>query len=87
MLALSLLWLITGIITGAQANAAKLQSATWKRWGYLIMPGIGAIAALIGGWCGLLFVGQYLATGCALWVGVLGMVVVSRTKGLKFFML
>ena len=75
MLALSLLWLIIGIISGALANAAKLQSATWQRWGWLITPTIGAMAALIGGWIGVLFVGQYFATGCALWMGILGVMI------------
>ncbi len=78
MFALSLLWLLLGLIIGALANAAKLRPLAWKQQGWLIMPGIGAIAALIGGWIGMLFVGQYFATGSAIWVAVLGVGVVPK---------
>ena len=75
MLALSLLWLLLGLIIGALANAAKLRPAFWHRRGWLIILAIGALAALMGGWLGVLFVSKYFATGCAIWVAVLGAVV------------
>ena len=75
MLALFLLWLLIGLLTGALANAAKIRPASSTRWRWLILPGIGAVAALVGGWVGMLFVGQYFATGSALWVGVLGVMI------------
>ena len=78
MLALSLFLLLIGIIIGAIANSARLQPETWKCWrrGWLLLPAIGAVAALVGGWIGVLLIGEYLATGCALGVGVVAVVVI-----------
>ena len=49
------------------------------------MLGIGGLAALIGGWIGVLLVGQYFATGSAVWIAVLGVSVVPRMASLRFF--
>lgn len=80
MLALSLFWLLLGIIIGTLANAARLLPETWKHRSrnWLILPAIGAIAALAGGWIGVLLIGRFFATGCALGVAIGGVVVVSR---------
>jgi uncharacterized membrane protein YeaQ/YmgE (transglycosylase-associated protein family) len=76
LILLSLFWLLLGLMIGALANAAKLRPASWERLGWLRMPGLGALFALIGGWLGVLLLGRYFATGMALWVGVLGVTVV-----------
>jgi hypothetical protein len=78
MLILSLVWLLLGILIGALANAARLWPAAWSwgRRGWLVMPAVGALAGLLGGWLGALLLGKYVATAAALWVAVLGVVVV-----------
>lgn len=76
LILLSLFWLLLGLLIAALANAAKLRPASWERLGWLYMLGLGALAALIGGWLGVLVLGRYFATGMALWVGVVGVTVV-----------
>ena len=44
--------------------------------GWLFMLAVGALAALLGGWLGVLLLGKYVATAVAMWVAVLGVVVV-----------
>jgi uncharacterized membrane protein YeaQ/YmgE (transglycosylase-associated protein family) len=85
MLALSLFWLLIGIIVGTLANAARLRPATWKCQprGWPMMLSIGALSALVGGWIGVLLIGKYFATGSALWVAVLGVVVVPGLAKLR----
>jgi hypothetical protein len=80
LLTLSLFWLLLGLIIGTRANAAKLSPAIWKHWprSWLILPVIGAIAALVGGWIGVLLIGRYFATGAALWAAAIGVLVGSR---------
>ena len=77
MFILSLFWLLMGVLIGALANVAKLRPASWSwgRRGWLVMPGIGALAALLGGWVGALLLGIYVATAVALWVAVIGVAV------------
>ncbi len=72
MLALSLFWFVLGILIGSLANAARLRPPSWGRHGRLLMLGVGAAAALLGGWLGLLLLERNLATAMALWVSVLG---------------
>src|SRR5579864_2862024 len=43
--------------------------------GWLVMLAVGALAAFLGGWLGALLLGKYVATAVALWVAVLGVVV------------
>ena len=76
MLILSLLWLLVGILVGLLANAARLQPASWERRRWLVVPGIGALSALIGGWLGTLLLGRYVATVMALWIAVLAVTLV-----------
>ncbi len=76
MLILSLLWLLVGILVGLLANAARLQPASWGRQRWLVIPGIGALSALIGGWLCVLLLGRYIATPMALWIAVFGVVLV-----------
>ncbi len=77
MLILSLFWLLLGILIGALASATRLRpaSSSWGHRGWLVMLAVGALAALIGGWLGALLLGRYVATAVALWVAVLGVVV------------
>jgi len=77
MLVLSLLWLLLGCLIGALANTARLRPASWGRRGWLVLLVVGALAALLGGWLGTLLLGRFVATVVALWVAVLGVVLVS----------
>jgi len=72
MLALSSVWFVLGILIGALANAARLRPSSWDRHGWLLMLGVGALAALLGGWLGVLLLERNLATAMALWVAVFG---------------
>jgi len=72
MLALSVLWIVLGILIGALANAARLRPSSWGRLGWLLMLDVGALAALAGGWLGVLLLERNVATAMALWVAVLG---------------
>ena len=72
MLALSLIWFVLGILIGALANAARLRPSSWDRRGWLLMLGVGALAALLGGWFGVLLLERTVATAMALWVAVFG---------------
>ncbi len=72
MLALSLFWFALGILIGALANAARLRPSSWDRQGWLLMLGVGALAALLGGWLGVLLLERNVATAMALWVAVFG---------------
>lgn len=78
MFILSLFWLLLGILIGALANSARLRpaSSSWGHRGWLVMLAVGALAAFLGGWLGALLLGKYIATAPALWVAVLGVVVV-----------
>lgn len=70
MLALSVIWLALGLLLGVVAVAARLTPTRWRRWRWLAMPALGAIAALAGGWLGALFFDRVFASFAALWVSV-----------------
>ena len=72
MLALSVFWIVLGILIGALANAAKMRPSSWGRHGWLLMLDVGALTALTGGWLGVLLLERNVATAVALWVAVLG---------------
>ena len=78
MLNLSLLWVVLGLLIGALANAAKLRPAALGRGGWLVMLGLGALAALLGGWLGAWVLGALFATATALWIAVLGVALLPR---------
>jgi hypothetical protein len=75
MLILSLVWIVLGIVIGTLALGARLLPAAWKlnveRRKWLVMPGLGAGAALLGGWLGTLIWGRPFGTPTVLWVAVL----------------
>jgi hypothetical protein len=75
---LSLFWLLIGLLIGALANAAKLRPAAWGRGGQLGMLGLAALVALLGGWLGTLLLGTLFATAFAIWITVLGVVLLPR---------
>ncbi len=77
MLILSLLWLLIGMLIGALANGARLRPASWGRRGWLYTLGVGALAALLGGWISALLLGVQFATATAIWVAVVGVTLVS----------
>jgi uncharacterized membrane protein YeaQ/YmgE (transglycosylase-associated protein family) len=70
MLALSLLWLLVGLVVGALGLAARLRPASWARHGWLKLLALGAVAGLLGGWLGTFFLGRYFGTPTALWIAV-----------------
>jgi len=72
MLALSLFWFVLGTLIGALANAARLRPLSWSSHGRLVVLGVGALAALLGGWLGVLLLERNVASAMALWVAVLG---------------
>ncbi len=71
MIALSFAWFLLGIIIGLLGSAAKLWPASWGKRAWLILPAIGIMTALAGGWLGALLLGKLLASAVALWVCVL----------------
>jgi uncharacterized membrane protein YeaQ/YmgE (transglycosylase-associated protein family) len=78
MLILSLLWVVLGLLIGALANGAKLRPAAWGGRGWLAMLGLGALAALLGGWLGTWVFGSLFATANALWIAVVGVALLPR---------
>ena len=72
MLLLSLIWLVIGLLPGGLACGARLRPVLWGKWGWLVMLGLGAMSALLGGWLGVWLFGRQFATVTALWVGVVG---------------
>jgi hypothetical protein len=74
---LTALMLGAGIVMGALAVAARfgLASATGigqgARWSGWLTVGIGALAAVIGGWLGALVFGRLYGLPTALWVSAL----------------
>lgn len=81
MLTLSLAWLLLGIIIGLLGMAAKLWPIRWGKRAWLILPAIGIISALAGGWIGALLLGKLLASAVALWVCVLCVALVPAIIG------
>jgi hypothetical protein len=71
MFLLSLVWLALGLLAGALALAARLRPASWGPRGLLMLLGLGALAALFGGWLGALLLGRLFGTPVALWVAIL----------------
>jgi len=72
MLALSFFWIVIGLLIGSLANAARLRPSSWGRHGRLVMLGVGALAALLGGWLGVLLLERNIATAVVLWMAALG---------------
>jgi hypothetical protein len=74
MLALSMLWLVLGLIVAALGLAARLRPASWPAsWelrGRLGVFAVGAVAALLGGWLGVFLFGRLFGTPMALWIAV-----------------
>ena len=66
MLLLTVIWLLLGSIVGVLALAARLRPASWGRFGWLLLPGMGALAAIFGGWMGTLLLGRLFGTPTAL---------------------
>jgi len=75
MIGLVLLWLTLGLVIGALAIAARLGTRTLGRRAWLLLPGIGATAALLGGIAGSLVFSLFYGTAVAAWCAVLGVAV------------
>ena len=85
MFLLSLLWLALGVVIGALALAARLRPALWGRWGWLMLLGLGALAALLGGWLGTLLLGKLFGTPEAIWIAILAVALPSLVERLRAF--
>lgn len=75
LLALSLFWILLGVVLGALANGARwgLRAHGFAGWrATLGTLGAGAAGALLIGWLGALVLGRSFGTPAALWGGVLG---------------
>lgn len=75
MVRLVLLWLALGLGIGALAVSARLGRSTLGKRAWLLMPGIGAIAALLGGIVGSLVLSLFYGIATAVWTAVLGVAV------------
>ncbi len=81
MLILSLVWLAGGVLVGGLANLAAIAPGVWwrsqlrSRWS---MVGLGALAAVGGGWLGTLLLGRFFGSATAAWVAVLAVALVPR---------
>ena len=71
MLALSCFWLLLGLLVGLLAVLAKFWPSSWGRKKWPAMLSIGALAAFCGGWFGTLLLGRFFASGVALWLAAL----------------
>jgi hypothetical protein len=79
MIALSLFWILLGVLLGALANGARwgLRDHGFAGWrATLGTLGAGAAGALLIGWLGVLVLGRPFGTPAALWGGVLASVLV-----------
>ena len=83
MFILILMWLMIGMLVGLLATASKLHPSSWSSRGWLYMAGIGAVTAFCGGLLGTFIVGRYFATAMALWIAVMGVVLLPRVIGLR----
>lgn len=83
MLILILIWLLIGILVGLLATVGRLRPSSWSRFGWLYMAGIGAATAFCGGLLGTFILGRYFATAMALWVAVMGVVLLPQVIGLR----
>jgi hypothetical protein len=77
MIGLVLLWLVLGLIVGALAIGARLGTHSLGQRVWLILPGIGALGAGIGGALGSLLLSRFYGIATAAWVAVLAVAVGS----------
>ncbi len=75
MFGLVLLWLVLGLGIGALAAGARLGTQRLGLRAWLLLPVIGAVAALIGGGLGSLMLSLMYGAAVAAWVAVLAVVV------------
>ena len=80
MFILSLLWVLIGLLIGALANGVRLRPTSWGRRGWLYLPGVGALLALLGGWLGTLLLGALFGTATAILVAAAGVIVCAMVK-------
>lgn len=83
MLLLSLIWLLLGRIVGTLALAVRMPPASWGRRAWLLLLGLSALAALLGGWMGTLLLGRLFGTPTALWVAILFVLLVWLVEHLR----
>lgn len=84
MAVVMLIWVGLGALVGLLAHPARLWPAAWGSRSWLMLAGLGAGGALLGGVLGALLVGLLYATAAALALGVLvaaaGPWLVARTR-------
>ena len=71
MLALSLLWIVIGLLIGALAVAGRVSPAKWLRSAWPLLLATGVSFALLGGWLGTIVYGRFFGTAAAVWVATL----------------
>ncbi len=75
MVGVVLIWLALGLCIGALAAGARLGTQTLGKRAWLLLPGIGAMAALFGGILGSLVLSLFYGVPMAAWTAVLGIAV------------
>ena len=80
MFMLSLLWILIGLLIGVLANAVRRRPVYWVRQGWLYLPAVGALLALLGGWLGALVLGALFATATAILAAVAGVMVYALVR-------
>ena len=78
MLFLSLLWLLIGLLIGELTWMARYYPSSWRRFGWLRLPVLGALIALCAGCLGVLLLGNFFSTWLALWLTIVGVMVLPR---------
>jgi hypothetical protein len=76
MLALSLIWILLGLLIGSLALGGRLRLDINVRHSWALLLLIGAVAALAGGWLGTLVFGRFFGTAASAWVAVLAVVLI-----------
>jgi hypothetical protein len=76
MLALSLVWVLLGLLIGSLALGGRQRLAPLEHHGWAVLLLLGALAGLAGGWLGTLIYGRFFGTATSAWVAVLAVVLV-----------
>ncbi len=75
MLALSLLWIVIGLLIGALAVAGRVTPARSRSSAWPLLLAIGVPSALVGGWLGTIVYGRFFGTAAAVWIATLAVII------------
>jgi len=79
MLALSLLWIVIGLLIGALAVAGQVIPVKRRSFAWPLLLAIGVPSALLGGWLGTIVYGRFFGTATAVWVATLAVIILPWT--------